>query len=102
MVGAAQRWTLSCGSVRAETRSLRETHRKVLDVLVLSVDYISQVLAVDLLLEHPHADLLFELIRREHIAADNLGDRRAPVARADNGDLLLCLLPMQNARGNFT
>ena len=67
----------------------RRAYRQVLDVLVLGVDDVGQVLAVHLLLEDPHVHVVLELIGAEHVAADDLGDRRAPVARADDGDLLL-------------
>ena len=64
-------------------------HRQVLDVLVLVVDNVGQVLAVDVLLEDPHGDLVLELVAIQHVAADNLGDRRAPVSRANDANLLL-------------
>ena len=67
----------------------RRAYRQVFDVLVLGVDDVSQVLAVHLLLEDPHVHIVLELVRPQHIAADNLGDRRAPVTRADDGNLLL-------------
>ena len=68
-------------------------HRQILDILVLCVDDVGEVLAIDLLLEDPHADLLFELAASDHVAADDLRDRRSPVPRADNRHLLLLGLP---------
>ena len=56
------------------------THRQILDILVLRVDDIGEVLAVDVLLVHPHSHLVIEFIALEHIATNNLGNRRAPVA----------------------
>ena len=58
---------------------------------MIGVDDVGEVLAVDLLLVDPHSHLIVELVAVEHVAADDLGNRRAPIARADNGDLLLGL-----------
>merc|ERR1719364_383792 len=69
--------------------------RQVLDVLVLGVDDVGQVLAVDALLEDPHGHLVVELVAIEHVAPDNLGDGRAPVARANDANLLFLLATTQ-------
>ena len=74
-----------CGQLAAST------HRQVFDVLVLGVDNLCKVFTVDLLLIHPHADLVIKLVAIEDVAADDLGDRRTPVARADDRHLLLRL-----------
>ena len=56
---------------------------------MLVVDDVGQVLAVNVLLEDPHGDLVLELVAIQHIAADDLGDGRAPVSRANDANLLL-------------
>ena len=73
-------------------------YRQVLDVLVLGVDDVGQVLAVDVLLEDPHGDLVLELVALEHVAPDNLGDGRAPVPRANDANLLF--LPWSRGRAD--
>ena len=59
---------------------------EVLDVLVLLVDDVREVAAVDLLLEDPHPDLLLELGALGRVSADVDGHRGGEVARADERD----------------
>ena len=47
-------------------------YREVFDVLVLGIDNVSQIFAVDLLLEDPHSHFVIELLPLQHVAADNL------------------------------
>ena len=56
---------------------------------MLVVDDVGQVLAIDVLLEDPHGDLVLELVAIQHVAAHDLGDGRAPVSRANDANLLL-------------
>lgn len=51
---------------------------RLLDVLVLGVNDLSQVLAIDFLLENPHLDLVVKVVESADVAADNLGDGRTP------------------------
>lgn len=53
---------------------------KVFDVLMLGVNDLGQVLTVDFLLKDPHLDLVVKVVELAHIASDNLGDGRTPVA----------------------
>lgn len=48
--------------------------REVLDVLVLTIDDLGQLLAVDHLLEDPHVDVVLEVIELGGVYAHNLGD----------------------------
>ena len=55
---------------------------QVLDVLVLLVDDLRELLAVDHLLVDVHRDLLLEFVSElGDIGADDFGDRRAPGAK---------------------
>ena len=69
------------------------SYREVLDILVLRIDDLGELLAVNLLLEHPHAHLLLEALRGrapgEDVLAGDLRRRRAPVPAADNAHLCL-------------
>ena len=56
---------------------------------MLSVDDLGQVFSINLLLKDPHLHLVVEVVQLEHIPSDDLGDGRTPVARTDDGDLLL-------------
>mmetsp|Transcript_1087 Transcript_1087/g.2481 ORF Transcript_1087/g.2481 Transcript_1087/m.2481 type:complete len:360 (+) Transcript_1087:555-1634(+) len=47
---------------------------EVLDILMLLVDDFGQIAAVNLLLVHPHAHLILELLPLEHVAPDDLSD----------------------------
>lgn len=48
--------------------------RQILDIFVLRVDDLSQLLATNLLLEHPHVDGGVKLVQFGSIAAHNLGN----------------------------
>lgn len=52
--------------------------RRLLDVLVLGVDDIGQVLAVDLFLKDPHLDLVVKVIELANVASNDLGDSGTP------------------------
>mmetsp|Transcript_5873 Transcript_5873/g.13665 ORF Transcript_5873/g.13665 Transcript_5873/m.13665 type:complete len:242 (-) Transcript_5873:21-746(-) len=80
--GLLQRWLGD--HVRCELGSL-----EVLDVLVGLVDDLGERLAVDHLLVHVHGHRGVKLGLLERIPAQDAHERRAKVARADHGDLLL-------------
>lgn len=62
--------------------------RKIAHVLVVGVDDLGQVAAVDLLLKHPHVHIVLEQVRSGgSVFSKDFGDGGAPVAGADYGDL---------------
>lgn len=58
---------------------------------MFGIDDLSEVAAIDLLLEDPHVDLIIKLIFCQHIPANNLGDGRSPISRANDGHFFLVL-----------
>lgn len=54
----------------------------LLHILMLGVDDVCQIHAIDLLLVDPHLDLLLEMVEVLHIAANDLCDSRTPTTGA--------------------
>lgn len=93
-----QRGLIAClGQVGDGHDILRQLDsRQILDILVLLVDDLRElalgtVLQLDHLLVHPHGNLRFDVRQSGAVASDEGGDRRAPVAAADDADAIVLL-----------